>query len=234
MVVLGLRRGADRVAADRAALPDLPAWNPGSARSSDESVLVSQSWEEIRRFMWNYVGIVRSDRRLRQAQERLALVSREVSDAYWRFLLTRDLIEVRIGGDGTYSLDYDGASSWGWHSMNCTPSGMQGAIWVMFTQTLICNDKVNDGAVVAVRDDPEVLRVGHILDEDECVVGVPVGDRVGLHPVWIMFALLAGGSLFGFVGVLIAVPVAAVIGVIARYLIGRYRDSAIYRGIHPG
>ena len=61
-----------------------------------------------------------------------------------------------------------------------------------------------------------------------------VGDRVGLHPVWIMFALLAGGSLFGFVGVLIAVPVAAVIGVIARYLIGRYRDSAIYRGIHPG
>ena len=58
--------------------------------------------------------------------------------------------EVRIGGDGTYSLDYDGASSWGWHSMNCTPSGMQGAIWVMFTQTLICNDKVNDGAYFAI------------------------------------------------------------------------------------
>jgi N-methylhydantoinase B len=58
--------------------------------------------------------------------------------------------EVRIGGDGDYALDLDGASAWGWHSMNCTPSGMQGAIWVMFTQTLICNDKVNDGAYFAV------------------------------------------------------------------------------------
>ncbi len=57
-----------------------------------------------------------------------------------------------------------------------------------------------------------------------------VGDRVGLHPVWIMFALLAGGSLFGFVGVLSAVPVAAVIGVVVRHLMHRYRESAIYRG----
>jgi len=58
--------------------------------------------------------------------------------------------EVRISGDGDYALDLDGSSAWGWHSMNCTPSGMQGAIWVMFTQTLICNDKVNDGAYFAV------------------------------------------------------------------------------------
>jgi predicted PurR-regulated permease PerM len=61
-----------------------------------------------------------------------------------------------------------------------------------------------------------------------------VGDRVGLHPVWIMFALLAGGSLFGFVGILIAVPTAAVVGVIVRHLIGRYRESAIYRGSESG
>jgi predicted PurR-regulated permease PerM len=60
-----------------------------------------------------------------------------------------------------------------------------------------------------------------------------VGDRVGLHPVWIMFALLAGGSLFGFVGVLIAVPTAAVIGVIVRHLLGRYRESNLYRGDDP-
>lgn len=60
-----------------------------------------------------------------------------------------------------------------------------------------------------------------------------VGDRVGLHPVWIMFALLAGGSLFGFVGILIAVPTAAVIGVIVRHLLGRYRESGIYRGDNP-
>ncbi len=59
-----------------------------------------------------------------------------------------------------------------------------------------------------------------------------VGDRVGLHAVWVMFALLAGGTLFGFVGVLIAVPVAAVIGVLVRYAIDRYLASALYRG--PG
>ncbi len=67
-----------------------------------------------------------------------------------RDVLMHSPFEVRIGGDGTYALDYDGASAWGWHSMNCTPSGMQGAIWVMFTQTLICNDKVNDGAYFAI------------------------------------------------------------------------------------
>jgi predicted PurR-regulated permease PerM len=61
-----------------------------------------------------------------------------------------------------------------------------------------------------------------------------VGDRVGLHPVWIMFALLAGGTLFGFTGVLIAVPVAAVIGVVVRHLMGRYRASTFYRGGLPG
>lgn len=60
-----------------------------------------------------------------------------------------------------------------------------------------------------------------------------VGDRVGLHPVWIMFALLAGGSLFGFTGVLIAVPVAAILGVVVRHFIARYRESDLYRGSAP-
>lgn len=57
-----------------------------------------------------------------------------------------------------------------------------------------------------------------------------VGDRVGLHPVWVMFALLAGGYLFGFLGILLAVPVAAVIGVLARFAVARYMDSPYYRG----
>ena len=48
----------------------------------------------------------------------------------------------------------DGSSAWGWHSCNCTPSAMQGALWVLFTQTLICNDKVNDGAYFAT--EPEL------------------------------------------------------------------------------
>lgn len=56
-----------------------------------------------------------------------------------------------------------------------------------------------------------------------------VGDRVGLHPVWILFALFAGGSLLGFAGILIAVPVAAVIGVLLRLGIRHYKDSKFYR-----
>lgn len=57
-----------------------------------------------------------------------------------------------------------------------------------------------------------------------------VGERIRLHPVWIIFALLAGGVLFGFVGVLLSVPAAAVIGVLARFLSQRYRESALYAG----
>jgi predicted PurR-regulated permease PerM len=78
-----------------------------------------------------------------------------------------------------------------------------------------------------------VFLIGHLL-ESNVLSPKLVGDRVGLHPVWIMFALLAGGSLFGFVGVLVAVPVAAVAGVIVRHLLGRYRESALYRGENAG
>lgn len=59
--------------------------------------------------------------------------------------------ELRITTDGVLEFDYDGSSAWGYHSMNCTPSAMQGAIWVQLTQTLICNDKVNDGAQMGTR-----------------------------------------------------------------------------------
>ena len=55
-----------------------------------------------------------------------------------------------------------------------------------------------------------------------------VGARVGLHPIWVIFSLLAGGSLFGFTGVLLAVPVTAVIGVLVRFAIGRYLESPLY------
>lgn len=60
-----------------------------------------------------------------------------------------------------------------------------------------------------------------------------VGEKVGLHAVWVIFALLAGGTLFGFVGVLLAVPVAAVIGVLTRFALGRYLESPYYRGNVP-
>lgn len=57
-----------------------------------------------------------------------------------------------------------------------------------------------------------------------------VGSRVRLHPVWVIFAVLAGGALFGFVGVLVAVPAVAVIGVLARFSLERYLESPLYRG----
>lgn len=61
-----------------------------------------------------------------------------------------------------------------------------------------------------------------------------LGDAVGLHPVWLMFSLLAFGSLFGFVGVLLAVPVAAAIGVLVRFVLGQYKTSKLYTGPTPG
>lgn len=61
-----------------------------------------------------------------------------------------------------------------------------------------------------------------------------VGDRVGLHPVWIIFALLAGGALMGFTGVLIAVPTAAIIGVLVRFSLDQYMESELYTGKSSG
>ena len=91
------KRTALALREERAPAPqvDPPNWDVGSAAQSDEAVVVSNNWDELRRCMWNYVGIVRSTRRLERAARRIALLKEEIREYYWKHLVTLDLLELR-------------------------------------------------------------------------------------------------------------------------------------------
>ncbi|MCQ8105051.1 L-aspartate oxidase [Methylomonas sp. SURF-2] len=75
--------------------PSLPAWDESQVSDSDEEVVIAHNWDELRRFMWDYVGIVRTNKRLERAMNRLVLLKDEISDYYGKFRISSDLLELR-------------------------------------------------------------------------------------------------------------------------------------------
>ncbi len=94
-VVLGRAAALDIESQRKTRTPELPAWDESRVTDADEEVVITQNWDELRRFMWNFVGIVRTTKRLERAQHRIALLKEEINEYYSNFRITRDLLELR-------------------------------------------------------------------------------------------------------------------------------------------
>ena len=94
-LVFGEAAAEDILSKQRRPAPKLPDWDESRVTDADEEIVIAHNWAELRRFMWDYVGIVRTTKRLRRAQHRIRLLEREINEFYSNFRISNDLIELR-------------------------------------------------------------------------------------------------------------------------------------------